>query len=140
MLELLELLISSGWLVLPLDRQLLSSLQRHAAGMQASPSVYALYLLKTYLDQDRLKDHNRRIFLRLTPRQREVALLISRHHSYPEIARRLFISPHTVRDHAEQVKLAYQVRTRGQLIMELSDIPEQYFSLSEDADLPNGDN
>jgi DNA-binding CsgD family transcriptional regulator len=140
MVRVLDHLISLGWLVLPFDRQLLSSLQRHAAGMQASPSVYALYLLKTYLDQDRLKDHNRRIFLSLTSRQREVALLISQHHSYPEIARRLFISPHTVRDHAEQVKQAYQVRTRGQLIMELSDIPEQYFSLSEDADLPNGDN
>jgi len=140
MLELLELMISHGWLVLPLDRQMIQDLQRHAAGMQASPAVYALYLLKTYLAQDRLKDHNRRIFLSLTPRQREVALLISRHHSYPEIARCLYISPHTVRDHAEQVKEAYQVRTRSQLIMALSDIPEQYFSLSADADLPNGIN
>lgn len=140
MLELLELLILSGWLVLPLDRQMIQNLQRHAAGMQASPSVYALYLLKTYLEQDRLKDRNRRIFLRLTPRQREVALLISRHHSYPEIARRLYISPHTVRDHSRQVKEAYQVRTRGQLIMALSDIPEQYFLFPADVDLPNGIN
>ena len=51
----------------------------------------------------------------LTPREREIAGLLVQGKSYKEIARALFISPHTVKNTTSRIYDKVGVRTRGQL-------------------------
>ncbi len=55
----------------------------------------------------------------LTPREHEVTELIARGLSTAEIASRLFLSPHTVRDHVKAVFEKVAVGTRGELVAKL---------------------
>jgi DNA-binding CsgD family transcriptional regulator len=55
----------------------------------------------------------------LTPREREVTELIARGLSTTEIARLLFLSPHTVRDHVKAVFAKVAVASRGELVAKL---------------------
>lgn len=56
-------------------------------------------------------------FDELTPREREVLELIARGHSNDEIAGRLSVSPHTVRNHINRVFAKLGVRDRAQAIV-----------------------
>lgn len=55
----------------------------------------------------------------LTPREREVTELIARGLSTTEIASRLFLSPHTVRDHMKAIFEKVAVASRGELVAKL---------------------
>jgi len=55
----------------------------------------------------------------LTPRQAEIALLLAKGASNREVARRLYISPHTVRTHAEQIFRKLGIHSRKALALEL---------------------
>lgn len=55
----------------------------------------------------------------LTPREHEVTELIARGLSTAEIAGRLFLSPHTVRDHVKAIFGKVDVGSRGELVAKL---------------------
>ncbi|GAA4588156.1 LuxR C-terminal-related transcriptional regulator [Planotetraspora phitsanulokensis] len=71
----------------------------------------------------------------LTPREREVTERVARGHSTTEIAKRLHLSPHTVRDHLKSIFAKVDVSSRGELVAKL--FGEHYNPLmhSPDAEL-----
>ena len=56
-------------------------------------------------------------FPELTEREREILVLIAQHHTNPEIASRLQVSPKTVRNHVSNIFTKLQVATRAQAII-----------------------
>ena len=60
-------------------------------------------------------------FPQLTEREREVLALIAQHRTNPEIARRLSLSPKTVRNHVSNIFTKLQVADRAQAITQARD-------------------
>jgi DNA-binding NarL/FixJ family response regulator len=60
-------------------------------------------------------------FPELTAREREILDLIARGHGNPEIARRLFLSPKTVRNHISHIFAKLQVADRAHAIVRARD-------------------
>jgi DNA-binding NarL/FixJ family response regulator len=56
-------------------------------------------------------------FPELTDREREILTLIARHETNPEIAKRLYLSPKTVRNHVSNIFTKLQVADRAQAIV-----------------------
>lgn len=56
-------------------------------------------------------------FPELTAREHEILALIAQHHTNPEIARRLQLSPKTIRNHVSNVFTKLQVADRAQAIL-----------------------
>jgi DNA-binding NarL/FixJ family response regulator len=56
-------------------------------------------------------------FPELTEREREILTLIARHETNPEIAKRLYLSPKTVRNHVSNIFTKLQVADRAQAII-----------------------
>jgi DNA-binding CsgD family transcriptional regulator len=56
----------------------------------------------------------------LTSRQIQIAKLVLEGFTYPEIARRLFITPRTVRDHKKRIYDILRVKRKKELISRLS--------------------
>ena len=56
-------------------------------------------------------------FPELTDREREILALIARHETNPEIAKRLHLSPKTVRNHVSNIFTKLQVADRAQAII-----------------------
>jgi len=56
-------------------------------------------------------------FPELTEREHEILELIARHETNPEIAKRLFLSPKTVRNHVSNIFTKLQVADRAQAII-----------------------
>lgn len=57
------------------------------------------------------------VFPELSNREREILDLIAQGHKNPEIARRLFLSPKTVRNHVSNIFLKLQVADRAQAVI-----------------------
>jgi DNA-binding NarL/FixJ family response regulator len=57
------------------------------------------------------------VFPELTEREREILALISQHQTNPEIAKRLHLSPKTVRNHVSNIFTKLQVADRAQAII-----------------------
>jgi DNA-binding CsgD family transcriptional regulator len=55
----------------------------------------------------------------LTPRQQEIALLSATGHSTSEIAKKLFISPYTVKDHQKEIFRIIGIHSRNELFPKL---------------------
>jgi DNA-binding CsgD family transcriptional regulator len=55
----------------------------------------------------------------LTPRERQVTESVARGHTTSEIAKRLHLSPHTVRDHLKAIFAKVDVNSRGELVAKL---------------------
>jgi len=62
-------------------------------------------------------DAPRKAFPELTEREREILALIARYETNPEIARRLHLSPKTVRNHVSNIFTKLQVADRAQAII-----------------------
>jgi DNA-binding NarL/FixJ family response regulator len=60
-------------------------------------------------------------FPELSEREREVLSLLAEGHSNPDIARRLFLSPKTVRNHVSNIFTKLQVADRAQAIIKARD-------------------
>jgi DNA-binding NarL/FixJ family response regulator len=63
------------------------------------------------------QDVPREAFPELTDREREILELIARHETNPEIARRLYLSQKTVRNHVSNIFTKLQVADRAQAIV-----------------------
>ena len=63
------------------------------------------------------RDVPRVAFPELTDREREILKLIARHETNPEIAKRLHLSPKTVRNHVSNIFTKLQVADRAQAII-----------------------
>jgi len=61
------------------------------------------------------------VMAELTAREREILDLIARGHANPEIARRLFLSPKTVRNHISHIFAKLQVADRAHAIVRARD-------------------
>jgi len=59
---------------------------------------------------------------KLTPRQREITLLSSLGYSDEEIAKKLHISEHTIKDHMKEIRKIMCIRRRSQLFPKLLNI------------------
>jgi DNA-binding CsgD family transcriptional regulator len=55
----------------------------------------------------------------LTPRQQEIALLSATGHSTSEIAKKLFISPYTVKDHQKEIFRIIGIHSRNEIFPKL---------------------
>lgn len=55
----------------------------------------------------------------LSPRQEEIALLSTTGHSNSEIAKKLFISPHTVKDHQKEIFRIIGIHSRNEIFPKL---------------------
>ncbi|HZV50398.1 MAG TPA: LuxR C-terminal-related transcriptional regulator [Candidatus Dormibacteraeota bacterium] len=55
----------------------------------------------------------------LTPREQQITQMLAQGHATEEIATRLFLSPHTVRDYLKQVFLKVGVASRGELVAKI---------------------
>ncbi len=62
------------------------------------------------------------LWMNLTAREKEVALLIARYKSNPEIAQELGISPHTVANHLQHIYGKLELNSRIELASAVSDI------------------
>ena len=58
----------------------------------------------------------------LTPSQLKILALVSTHRTMPEIARKLYISPHTVNNHIANIRKKLNLKGRGKLLKYALDI------------------
>ena len=59
---------------------------------------------------------NRLVMKRLSPREQEIAILLTEGYSCPDIARKLYISSHTVKTHCKKIYNKLNVSSRIKLL------------------------
>lgn len=91
------------------------SIPKHKPLIKSSKSdlFYKLALLDLKYIKDRLKKYN------LTPRQKEITLLSAAGKSNRDIAKELFISELTIKDHMKEIFLIIGIHHRSELIPKL---------------------
>jgi DNA-binding CsgD family transcriptional regulator len=75
--------------------------------------LYKITLKDDKFVKEKLKQYQ------LTPRQQEIALLSATGHSTNEIAKKLFISPNTVKDHQKEIFHIIGIHSRNELFPKL---------------------
>jgi DNA-binding NarL/FixJ family response regulator len=104
-----------GYVVKGADQtEMLRTIRAVAAGEALFSSEIAEKLMNFFA---RLEPSSAQIFPELTEREHEVLELIAKGLSNPEIARRLTISPKTVRNHVSNIFSKMQVADRAQAII-----------------------
>jgi DNA-binding CsgD family transcriptional regulator len=78
--------------------------------------VHVAFQNVEWLHGEGLKTDAGRVALRLSPRQREVLLLLLKGDSQKKIASKLEISLHTVADYMKQIYRQFEVSSRGELL------------------------
>ncbi len=86
---------------------------KSAIGMLSDDKLFKISLKDDKFIKERLK-HSR-----LSPRQQEIALLSATGHSNDEIAKKLFISPHTVKDHQKEIFRIIGIHSRNEIFPKL---------------------
>jgi DNA-binding NarL/FixJ family response regulator len=132
--KFLDSFLFLGFLLVPLDRNLIKSLHAHAINVNAASSAYARDLIKTNLEQENTQEEIKRVWRTLTNRQRQVALLISQNFTYAQMGKQLYLSPHTVRVHARALMDVYGVHSKRHLNRKLSHLPDHFYTIVQDID------
>lgn len=132
--KFLDSFLFFGFLLVPLDRKLIKSLHAHAINVNAASTAYALDLIRTNLERDDNQEEIKRVWRTLTYRQRQVALLISQNFTYPQMGKKLYLSPHTVRVHARAIMSFYGVHSKRHLNRKLALLPDHFYAIVQDID------
>jgi DNA-binding CsgD family transcriptional regulator len=85
-------------------------------GKLSDDKLYKITLNDDKFVKEKLKQYQ------LTPRKQEIALLCAIGHSTGEIADKLFISPHTVKDHQKEIFRIIGIHSRNELFPKLLNI------------------
>lgn len=109
-------------LVLELEPALAARLQRAARAQGQSPQQLAAALLARGLDQAARQVQAAASVAALTPRQQEVARLITRGCTNREIAHQLVISVETVKTHVRNVLEKFEAGSKSELRVLLLDL------------------
>jgi DNA-binding CsgD family transcriptional regulator len=104
---------------LPLDAALLADLDALAEQERRPREVVARDLLTFALDLVDADAVNLETWWTLSPREREVAALVCRDYSNPEIARRLKITNNTVKTHVSNILHKFELPNRDALRLTL---------------------
>ena len=132
--KFLDSFLFFGFLLVPLDRNLINSLHAHAINVNAASSAYARDLIRTNLEREDTQEEVKQVWRTLTTRQRQVALLISHNFTYAQIGKKMCLSPHTIRVHARAIMCLYGVHRKRQLRGKLALLPERFFDIVQDVD------
>ena len=98
-----------------LDMQVHASLEDLAAREQRPVDEIANDLLEQALDERAIAESKLEPWWELSPRQQEITALICLNYTNQEIARRLKISPETVKSHVRAVLNRFNVHSRIEL-------------------------
>ena len=86
---------------------------KSAIGELSDDKLFKITLKDDKFVKEKLKHY------KLSPRQQEIALLSATGHSNDEIAKKLFISPYTVKDHLKEIFRIIGIRNRSELFPKL---------------------
>ena len=132
--KFLDSFLFFGFLLVPLDRNLIHTLHVYAINVNAASCAYARDLIRTNLEREDTQEEVKRIWRTLTIRQRQVAFLIFRGLTYQEIGDKLYLSRRTIRGYARDLMKLFGVRGKLNLRAVLALLPEQYLNIGEDID------
>lgn len=104
-----------------LEVHTLHSLRRIAWQEDRTPEEVANQFLEEALSGLKFQEEKWQRWQKLTPREQEVTALICLCYTSRQIAARLFISPETVKTHAEHILAKFDASDRKTLRMMLSD-------------------
>jgi len=104
-----------------IDVELAESVQQLAAAERRAPEDLAADLLRLGLRRYALEGENQRHWQTLSPREQEVAALLCLGLSSGDVARRLVISPQTVKSHIRAVLHKFGVHSRKELRLLLAE-------------------
>ena len=130
----LESFLFFGFLLVPLDRNLIHTLHAHAIHVNTASSAYARDLIRIHLDRSNNREEVKRVWRTLTIRQRQVAFLIFQGFTYQEIGDKLYLSRRTIRGYARDMMKLFGVRGKLNLRAVLALLPEEYLNIGEDVD------
>ena len=86
---------------------------KSAIGELSDDKLFKITLKDDKFIKEKLKHYQ------LSPRQQEIALLSATGHSNNEIAKKLFISPYTVKDHQKEIFRIIGIHSRNELFPKL---------------------
>ena len=132
--KFLDSFLFFGFLLVPLDRNLIHTLHAYAINVNAASSAYARDLIRAHLDRSNNREEVKRVWRTLTIRQRQVAFLIFQGLTYQEIGDKLYLSRRTIRGYARDLMKLFGVRGKLNLRAVMALLPEQYLNIGEDID------
>jgi DNA-binding NarL/FixJ family response regulator len=134
--RLLDSFLHFGFLLLPLDRDLIQTLQARAINANASCSAYVCDLIRSHLDHENKGEDAMQIWRTLTLRQRQVAFLIYQGFTYQEIGDKLDRAPDTIKGNARDMMKLFGVRGKRNFRGLLALLPEEYLNAVQDYETP----
>jgi len=130
--KFLDSFLFFGFLLVPLDRNLIHTLRAHAIHVNAAFSAYARDLIRTNLEREDTQEEVKRVWRTLTNRQRQVAFRIIQGLTYQEIGDKLYLSRRTIRGYARVMMKLFGVRGKLRLRAVLTLLPEEYINAGQD--------
>ena len=125
-----------GFLLVPLDRDLIQILQAYAINDNVSCSAYARDLIRFHLDRDKKREEVMHAWRTLTLRQRQVAFLIYQGLTYQEIGDKHYLTADTISRNARVMMKLFGARDKQNLRCILALLPEEYLNAVQDPETP----
>lgn len=123
-----------GLLRIALDATLASRLRRAARARAQTPEDLARGLLARGLEKAALQAQVADALAALTPRQQQVAWLITRGYTNHQMAHALVISPETVKTHVHNVLEKFHSGSKAELRVQLLDLGVRWWQADESTD------
>jgi DNA-binding CsgD family transcriptional regulator len=104
-----------------LDEEVVKSLQMLAEQEQRSEGEVAAHLITNAVSRRRASRETLTRWLSLSPREQQVAMMICHNYTTGEMAAQLVVSTNTVKTHIRSVLHKFNVHSRGELRLVLTD-------------------
>ncbi len=104
-----------------LDPEIFETVQEYAARENRAPEELASYIINEGIRNHQLQAECWNRWLTLSPREQQVAALVCLGYTNRQIAGKLYISPETVKTHAEKVLFKFGLPNRQELRLLLND-------------------